>query len=187
MIAQLRDRYRDSVHSLNRLEITFPTAKVRMEYIDRSHSGKKGAFRVHPRLPALQIWPDVEEGQRLLRAYARVENEIIQRIQLQERLRDAKEAIAKARSNGVPPRTDDWKLVQETQIPPIRNGRSVDRRLEGRTITLSEIEQAITRTRRELLRNRRPLPREPVEIRLKSGVPVKLRPSIGVRLRVTYE
>ncbi len=58
-----------------------------MEYVDRGNEGKKGAFRVHPRLPVLQIWPDIETGRRLLMDMASVEGEIMQRIQLQERLR----------------------------------------------------------------------------------------------------
>jgi len=186
MIAHLRDRYRDIVHPLDRLEIAFPRAKVRMEYVDRGNEGKKGAFRVHPRLPVLQIWPDIETGRRLLRDMASVEGEIVQRIHMQERLRDAKEAIVMSRARGEPPRRDDWRLVQESQIPPLMNSRRVDRDLEGRTIILKDIERSITSERRELLRRRRILPKEAVEIRLKSDVPVKLKPTIEVRLWVQF-
>jgi hypothetical protein len=66
--------------------------------------------------------------------------------------------------------------------PPLRNSRRVDGDFEGRTIVLKDIERAITSERRELLRRRRILPKEAVEIRLKSGVPVKLKPTIEVRL-----
>jgi len=94
MIAHLRDRYRDIVHLLDRLEIAFPRVKVRMEYVDRGNEGKKGAFRVHPRLPVLQIWPDIESGRRLLRVMPSVEGEIIQRIHMQERLREPKKRLS---------------------------------------------------------------------------------------------
>ena len=117
---------------------------------------------------------------------ASVEGEIVQRIHMQERLRDAKEAIVRSRARGEPPRRDDWRLVQESQIPPLRNNRRVDRALEGRTIVLKDIEQSIARERRELLRKRRILPKEAVEIRLRSGVPVKPRPTIEVRLWVRF-
>jgi len=65
MIAHLRDRYRDIIHPLDRLEIAFPRANVRIEYVDRGNEGKKGAFRVHPRLPVLQIWPDSSSSTRM--------------------------------------------------------------------------------------------------------------------------
>lgn len=106
MIAQLRERYGDVVHPLYLLEIALPRAKVRMEYVDRSGKGRRGAFRVHPRLPALQIWPDVETGRRLLRAMAGVEEDIMRRIHMRERLRDAKEEIVRAHSRGEPPRRE---------------------------------------------------------------------------------
>jgi len=186
MIAQLRERYRDIIHTLDRLEIAIPMAKVRMEYIDRSGRGRRGAFRVHPRLPALQIWPDVATGRRFLRVMAGVEKEIVQRIQLQERLRDAKREIARARSRGVPPRPENWRLVQESQIPPLRAGQPIERELEGRTIVMKDIEQIITRERRELLRRYRALPKTAVNIRFDAGAPVKLRHPIELRLWVRF-
>jgi hypothetical protein len=103
---------------LDRLEIAFPRAKVRMEYIDRGNEGNKRAFRVHLRLSILQIRPDIETRRRLLRAMAGVEEDIMQRIHMQERLRDVKEAIVRSRARGEPPRRDDWRLVQESQPPP---------------------------------------------------------------------
>jgi hypothetical protein len=185
MIAQLRERYRDIIHTLGRLEIALPMTKVRIEYIDRSGRGRRGAFRVHPRLPALQVWPDVATGRRFLRIMAGVEEEIVQRIQLQERLRDAKRQVARARSRGAPPRPEDWRLVQ-SQIPPLRAGQPVERELEGRTIVMKDIEQIITRERRELLKKRRALPKAAVDIRFDAGAPVKLRHPIELRLWVRF-
>ena len=185
MIAQLRERYRDIIHTLDRLEIALPLAKVRMEYIDRSGRGRRGAFRVHPRLPALQVWPDVATGRRFLRVMAGVEEEIIQRIQLQERLRDAKREVARARSSGAPPRPEDWRLVL-SQIPPLRAGQPVERELEGRTIVLKDIEQIIARERRELHKRHRALPKAAVDIRFDAGAPVKLRHPIELRLWVRF-
>jgi hypothetical protein len=116
---------------------------------------------------------------------AGVEEEIVQRIQLQERLRDAKRQVARARSRGAPPRPEDWRLVQ-SQIPPLRAGQPVERELEGRTIVMKDIEQIITRERRELLKKRRALPKAAVDIRFDAGAPVKLRHPIELRLWVRF-
>ena len=70
--------------------------------------------------------------------------------------------------------------------PPLRNGQPIDRDLEGRTIVLKDVELAIARERREILRGRRTLPKEAVGIRLKSGAPVKIRPLIEVRLLARF-
>lgn len=66
------------------------------------------------------------------------------------------------------------------------NSCRVDRNLEGRTIVLKDIERSITSEKRKLLRRRRILPKEAVEIWLKFGVPVKLKPTIEVRLWVQF-
>jgi len=66
------------------------------------------------------------------------------------------------------------------------NSCRVDRNLEGRTIVLKDIERSITSEKRKLLRRRRILPKEAVEIWLKLGVPVKLKPTIEVRLWVQF-
>ncbi|UCH57650.1 MAG: hypothetical protein JSV18_01660 [Candidatus Bathyarchaeota archaeon] len=186
MIIQLRERYRDLVHPLSRLEIFFPGAKVRLEYLDLSRQDKKGAFRVHPRLPALQIWPDMESGERLLRSMGRTEEEFLNRIRIQEQLREAREAIMQARARGRPPSQEDWKLVQETRLRPLKPGRSSNTELEGRVLKLKEIESAVVQERRDLLRMRGVLPTEAVEIPLKPDAPTMLRPSIQVKLRVQF-
>ena len=186
MIDQLRGRYGDVIHPLDNLEIDLQTAKVRLEYIDRSGAGRRGAFRVHPRLPVLQIWPNVEIGLELIRAMEEVEEEIVQRIRLQERLRDAKEEIVRSRSRGEAPRQEDWSFVQESRIPPPRTDRRLDRGLEGRTITLKDIERAVAMERQELLKRRRVLPDGAAEIRLDAGAPVKLRPLIEIKLLVEF-
>ena len=186
-IVQLRDRFRDLVHPLGILELRVSKATVKLRYIDPEGLGRRGAFRVHPRLPALQIWPDEDEGYEFIRSMARSDEAIIRQIEHIKRVRDAEESLMRARAKGEPPRREDWQVAQEARIQRTKQMQPMDEDVEGRIVMLKEIEDAVRIGRDDILRRSRTLPREPIEVRLDPKAPVRFRQKIQIRLFVQFE
>lgn len=183
----LRGRYSDRAHPLSVLEIKLPGLIVRAEYIDTDGSGRKGVFRLHPRLPALQIWPDMDTANEYLRSLTQADEKIIRSIEQLRRFREAEEALIKARSRGEPPRREDWLVVQEARATPIRSRLSRDEETTGGLVTLKEIGQAVAAGKAEVLRKHRVLPKEPVKVQLKPGTPFQLKSRASILLVVQFE
>lgn len=185
-IVQLRERFRDLIHPLSSLEIRVSWAMVRAKYIDTEGLGRKGAFRVHPRLPALQIWPDLEDGYAFVQSMVEMDEDIIEQIERTKRVRDAREALMAARSRGEPPRREDWLAAQEADALPIRARRPTEDETKGRIVMLREIEDAVRMWRSEIIQRQRAFPAEPVEIRLDPKAPIHLMRRIQILLVVQY-
>jgi hypothetical protein len=186
-IRSLRDRYKDLVHSLSNLEIRVSGATVRAEFIDTERLGRKGAFRLHPRLPAIQIWPDMETAYKYIRSFTQTDEDIVKGIEHLRRVREAEEAVTRARSRGEPPSRRDWQIIQEARAQPMRLRPSIEEGSLGSVITLREIEHAVTVGRTDILQKHRALPREPVEVRLRPGAPTRLRLGVSIRLMVQFD
>lgn len=185
-IRSLRERYRDLVHPLSRLELKLSGATIRVEYIDAEGLGRKGVFRLHPRLPALQIWPDMETAYEYIRSLVRADETIIRSIEQLRRVREAEEAVMKARSRGKPPRREDWQIIQEARAQPIKLRPGIVDRAVRNLVTFREIEQAVAIRRDEILQRRRALPKEPIDVRLRPDAPIQLRSRISIRLIVRF-
>jgi hypothetical protein len=187
LIADLRARFRDAVHPLSQFELRSGSATVRLEYSDNEGRGRKGAFRVHPRLPALQVWPDASDGQRFLRAMGEHEERIRDRVDRYERIQRAKEAVAVARYRGTTPRQEDWETARGAMSPSRRAARTQEEADEGRTVRISEILGAMEQERRMLIDRDGALPLDPVRVRLKGEAPLKLRASVPINLAISYD
>ncbi len=186
-MVSLRGRYGDRVHPLSVLEIRLQGVMVRAEYIDTDGFGRRGVFRLHPRLPALQIWPNLDTANEYLRSLSQADEKIIRSIEQLRRVREAEEALVKARSRGEPPRREDWLVAQEARTPPIKSGLSREKETTGGMVTLKEIDQAVASSKVEILRKQRALPREPVKVQLKPGTPIQLKSRASILLVVQFE
>jgi len=186
-IRSLRERYRDLVHPLSNLELRASGAMVRAEYIDAERLGRRGAFRLHPRLPAIQIWPDAETAYNYIRSLTQTDEEIVRGIDQLRRVREAEEAVMRARSRGEPPNRRDWQIIQEARARPMRLRPPVEEGSSGSVVTLREIEHAVAVRRAEILQRRRALPKEPVEVRLRPGAPARLMSGVSIRLMVQFD
>jgi hypothetical protein len=187
LIADLRARFRDAVNPLSQFELRTVGATVRLEYSDSEGRGRRGAFRVHPRLPALQVWPDMSDGQRFMSARGEHEERVRGRVDRYERIQRAKEAVAEARYRGTTPLQEDWETAREAMSPSIRTARAPEEAGEGRTVRISEILGATEQERRMLMDRDGVLPPKPVRVRLKGEAPVKLRASVPINLVITFE
>lgn len=186
-IRSLRDRYRDLVHPLSNLEIKVSGATVRAEYVDAEKLGRKGAFRLHPRLPAIQIWPDMETAYKYIRSLTQTEEDIVKGIEQIKRVKEAEEAVTRARSRGEPPSRKDWQIIQEARAQSMRLRPSIVEGSLSSVITLKEIEQTVTVGRADILQKHRALPKEFVEVRLRPSAPARLRLGVSIRLMVQFD
>jgi hypothetical protein len=187
LIISLRQRYRDLIHPLSSLELELSGATVRAEYVDAEGLDRKGAFRVHPSLPTLQLWPDMEAAYEHIRSLARSDEAIIRNIEQLRRVREAEEAVTKARSRGKPPRREDWEVIQEARAQPIRLRTAPVEGEESSLVTLQEIGQAVASRRADILQRSGVLPKEPVRVPLRPDAPVRLRSKISIRLIVQFD
>lgn len=186
-IIKLRERFRDLVHPLSNLKIRVSGATVRMKYIDTEGLGRKGAFRIHPRLPALQIWSDLEDGYAFIQSLVKMDEDIIEQIERIKRVRNAREALMAARSRGEPPRREDWLVAQEGDALSIRARRPTEDETSGRLVMLRDIEDAVRMGRSEMIQRRRVLPTEPFEIRLDPKAPIHTIMRIQIILVVHFK
>ncbi len=104
-IHQLRDRFNDIVLPLKRFELLLDTIQIGMMI-----TSGEGAFRVHPRLPAIQVWPSMKEGYEYMKKMKSTESKIIQDMKSLSKVRAAKDAVHRARQEGRAPRSEDLKL-----------------------------------------------------------------------------
>jgi len=187
LIADLRARFSDAVHPLSQFDLRTAGATVRLEYSDSEGRGRRGAFRVHPRLPSLQVWPDMSNGQRFMSSRDEHEERLRGRVDRYERIQRAKEAVAEARYRGTTPRQEDWEAAREAISPSIRAARAPEEADEGRTVRIREILGAVEQERRALMDREGALPTSPVRVRLKGEAPVKLRASVPINLVIAFE
>lgn len=184
VINQLRDTYGDRVHPLGRLEINLPLARVRMTLRDRNDEELEGAYRIHPRMPSIEVWPDVKTAEESMVIRNKREDSIVDRIDLQDKLRAAKEAVMEARLRGEPPKQEDVDFIDGARLRPTFPGKTITIQ-PSRIITLKEIEEAVNSARRisgESNRSRY----KPLEIPLRHGAPVRIMSSIPVILVVEF-
>ena len=102
----MRRKFSDSVSPLQRLELS--TDKVNIGL--RITSGE-GAFRVHPRLPAIQVWSSMREGYEYINALNSAESRQIADMKQLTKIRTAKETVHRARLEGRTPRSKDRELA----------------------------------------------------------------------------
>jgi len=184
VITHLRDTYGDRVHPLGRLEINLPKAQVRITLRDRNDVELEGAYRIHPRLPSIEVWPDVKTAVESMAIRNRREDSIVDRIDLQNKLRAAKEAVMDARLRGEPPRQEDVDFIDGARLRPTFPGKSVIDQ-PSRIITLKEIEEAIVSARRITGAYTR-TSHKPFEIPLSYGAPARIMSTIPVILVVEF-
>ena len=171
-IAQLRSLYRDHIYPLDDHRIFYSGIMIRIEYIDINGEGKRGVFRVHPRLPQIEIWPNTKSAHKALQKLMRFEGEIRDRINLMTSLRAAKESIAKARVARKPPDRNDMSIIQNTWIRPGRTRRTW-RDERCRAIKIQNIEDVARSVQSDLIIIQEVSP-DPIEIALRPDAPVKL-------------
>ena len=105
-INQLRRKFSDSVTPLKRLELSLENINIGL----RITSGE-GAFRVHPRLPMIQIWSSMKEGYEYVKALNSAEGRHIQDMKKISKIRTVKETMYRARLEGRTPRMKDRELA----------------------------------------------------------------------------
>ena len=184
MITHLRDAYGDRVHPLVRLKINLPQALVRMKLRDQNDREKEGAFRIHPRHPSIEIWPDMKTARDSMEIRDRREDAIIDRIDLQNKLKAAKEAVMEARLRGEPPRQEDIDFIDGARLRPTFLGKSVTNQ-PGRIISIKEIEEAIV-SARQMTEAKPRINNKPFEISLRKEAPIRIMSSIPIILVVEF-
>ena len=105
-VIQLRRKFSDSVTPLKRLELSIENVNIGL----RVTSGE-GAFRVHPRLPAIQVWSSMKEGYEYIKALNSAEEKQIEDMKKLSQIRTAKETVHRARLEGRTPRSVDRELA----------------------------------------------------------------------------
>jgi len=185
VINHLRNAYGERVHPLGRLEINLPIARVRMRLRERNEGEKEGAFRIHPRLPSIEVWPDVKTAGESMEIRDRREDAIVDRIDLQNKLKAAKEAVMDARLRGEPPRQEDVDFIDGARLRPTFPGKSIINQ-PSRIITLKKIEEATISARRITGANTR-TSHKPFEIPLNHGAPARIMSTIPVILVVEFK
>jgi hypothetical protein len=80
-----------------------------------------------------------------IRSLARSDEAIIRSIEQLRRVREAEEAVTKARLRDKPPRREDWEVIQEARAQPIRLRTAPVEGEESGLVTLQEIVQAVAR------------------------------------------
>lgn len=110
-IRSVNERYRDLFHPLSNQELRASFATVRAEYVDAEGLSRRGAFRLQPRLPAIQIWRYAETAYNYIRSMTQMDEEIVKGIDQLRQVREAKEAVAGARSRGELLSRRDWQII----------------------------------------------------------------------------
>ena len=183
-IGRLRSSYRDQIHPLENLRISYPGMFIKMEYLDENSDRERGVFRIHPRLSQIEIWPDTESATATQEKQRHIEEEMLEQIHRKTSLKKAKESVIKARQERRPPSRNDLSTIRDTRIRPEKTRRS-GRDEKHRVITLREIEDAVRSVQRETDRSRSAQPKY-LEITLRPDAPVKLARYSPVKLIVEF-
>jgi len=99
----------------------------------------EGAFRVHPRLPAIQVWSTMKEGYEYTKALNSAEGKQKEELKKLSKIRTAKETVHRARLEGRTPRSEDRELAN-TRIDRRDKG---SQRLEVHEVYLKEIYRTV--------------------------------------------
>jgi hypothetical protein len=183
-IDQLRSSYRDQIHPLNNLRISYPGMLIKMEYLAENCDGEGGVFRIHPRLSQIEIWPDTESATSTQEKQLHNEEEMLEQIHRKTSLKNARESVIKAHKESRPPNRDDLAIIRDTRIRPEKTRRSM-RDEKRRVITLREIEEALKSVQRDTDRSRLAQQKH-LEITLRPDAPVKLARYSPVKLIVEF-
>ncbi len=183
-IGQLRSSYRDQIHPLKNLRISYPGILIKMEYLAENSKGERGVFRIHPRLSQIEIWPDTESATATQEKRLHNEEEMLEQIHRKTSLKDARESVMKARKERRPPNRNDLSIIRGTRIGPEKTRRSM-RNEKRRVITLREIEDTLRSVQRETDRSRS-AHQKLLEITLRPDAPVKLARYSPVKLIVEF-
>lgn len=183
-MGRLRSSYRDQIHPLENLRISYPGMLIKMEYLDENRDGEGGVFRIHPRLSQIEIWPDTKSATATQEKQLHNEEEMLEQIHRKTNLKNARESLIKARKERRPPNRDDLSIIRGTRIRPEKTRRSV-RDEKRRVITLREIEDALKSVQRETDRSRS-AHQKYLEITLRPDAPVKLARYSPVKLIVEF-
>lgn len=107
LILHLREKYSDRVFSLKSFEISIDSINVNMII-----TTGEGAFRVHPRLPELQVWSSIQEGNEFMQRINEIESKHRNDMKTLSEIRTAKEVVHRARLEGRTPRIEDLRLAE---------------------------------------------------------------------------
>jgi hypothetical protein len=184
IISQLRSSYRDQIHPLKNLRISYPGMLIKMEYLAENSDGEGGVFRIHPRLSQIEIWPDIGSATATQEKQLHNEEEMLEQIHRKTSLKNARESIMKAHKKSRPPNRDDLAIIRGTRIGPEKTRRLM-RDEKRRVITLREIEDALKSVQRET-DGSRSAHEKYLEITLRSDAPVKLARYSPVKLFVEF-
>ena len=55
---------------------------IKMQYFKVNRDEGSGVFRIHPRLPQIEIWPDIESAVATLNKQLHIEEEMLEQIHL---------------------------------------------------------------------------------------------------------
>ena len=175
-ISNLRERFSDLVHSVNRLDFSMDDVTVKFLIGEG-----KGVFRVHPRLPAIQLWPTRENGENYLKRLSESNNHFREDVSNVSKVKAAREAILKARKRGMPPKASDMRVAGRVSSR-IRRGASALQDRSMMEIKLDEISKSVE----DAKLRRRSSQRNPMVVPLRLGVPSKLAKSLPVRLVINF-
>ena len=106
----------------------------------------EGAFRVHPRLPAIHVWSSMKDGYEYIKALNSAEGKQIEDMKKLTKIRTAKETVHRARLEGRTPRSEDRELAN-TRID--RRGKS-SLQLEVHEVYLKEVYRTVKSIRESM-------------------------------------
>ena len=77
---------------------------IKMQFFKVNRDGGNGVFRIHPRLPQIEIWPDRESAVATLNKQLRIEEEMLEQIHLKtsQKKRPGNPSLKPVRREGSP-------------------------------------------------------------------------------------
>ena len=171
-VDRLRQRFSDLVHPLNRLELRIEDVSVKFLLEDG-----KGAFRVHPRTPTLQLWSTIEEGNSYLKELSSINSTFRNDVSRVSEVKAAREAILKARKRGVAPKASDMKIAGG-DASRVRKGASRFQDKKLMEVKLAEIGTAV----KDVRQTHRLDAANPLVVPLRTRAPVRLARSLPLKL-----
>jgi hypothetical protein len=176
-VDRLRQRFSDLVHPLRRLELGLEDVSIKFMLGE-----EQGAFRVHPRIPALQIWSTVKEGNSYLKALSKSNATYRSDVNRVSEVKAAREALLKARKQGVAPKAGDVEIAgRDSSRVRKSSGVLQDRNLME--VKLAEIATSV----RDVRQRRRVDQESPMVVPLRSWAPVRLARSVPLKLVLYFQ